>query len=111
MAKSVTQSDLNQVLEEVRNGFKAVGDRFDRLEQSQENIKASVTEVDKRLIAVETKLDGLDKRLSNVETSVQKIPELAEKVGEFKWWKQTVLILSSGTVGAFLARFFNNQNP
>jgi hypothetical protein len=48
--------------------------------------------------------------LSNVETSVQKIPELAEKVGEFKWWKQTVLILSSGTVGAFIAKFFGNQN-
>ena len=85
--------------------------RFDKLEQGQETISTSLIEVDKRLVAVETKIDGLDKRLTNVETSVQKIPELAEKVGEFKWWKQTILILSSGTVGAFIARLMNNQNP
>ena len=110
MAK-VTQSDLERVLKEVQNGFEGIGDRFDKLERGQESIKASVTEIDKRLVAVETKIDGLDTRLKNVETSVQKIPELAEKVGEFKLWKQTILILSSGTVGAFIARLFNNQNP
>ncbi len=111
MSKQVTQSELNQVLEEVRNGFRDMGDRFNQLDNKVENVKTSVVEVDKRLVAVETKVDGLDKRLSNLETSVQKIPELAEKVGEFKWWKQTVLILSSGTIGAFIARIIGSQNP
>ena len=111
MSKQVTKSELNQVLEEVRNGFRDIGDRLNQIDNKVETVKTSVMEVDKRLVAVETKVDGLDKRLSNLETSVQKIPELAEKVGEFKWWKQTVLILSSGTVGAFIARLIGSQNP
>ena len=57
------------------------------------------------------KILGLDKRLSNVEISSQKIPDLAEKVGEFKWWKQAILIVSSGSIGALLGKFFSNQNP
>ena len=61
--------------------------------------------------AVSEKVSGLDKRLSNIEISVQKIPDLSEKIGEFKWWKQTILILSSGSVGAIIAKIFGNQNP
>jgi predicted nucleic acid-binding Zn-ribbon protein len=110
MNNPVTQSELNQLATEIRNGFQAIEIAHEKLEQGQESIKASIFEVDKRLVAVETKIEGLDKRLSNVETSLQKIPELAEKVGEFKWWKQLIIIFSSGTVGAVVAKFLGNQN-
>jgi hypothetical protein len=93
-----------------RIGFYRSAEDTEIIHKAQESIKASIVEVDKRLIVVETKLDGLDKRLSNVETSVQKIPELAEKVGEFKWWKQTIVILTSGSIGALIAKFLGNQN-
>ena len=90
-------------------------DRFSEIAVGQAEIKGEINTLHSEIKAVDEKLsakiDGLDKRLSNVETSVQKIPELAEKVGEFKWWKQAILILSSGAVGGLLTRFFGNQNP
>ena len=132
MSKPVTQSELTQVLGEIRDGFKTVSDRFNKLEVGQAEIKGEMKAIDEKLSgqiqavderltgqiqaidgrltgkiealdvklsgqiqAVDVKLSGkidtldekvsgLDTRLKNVETSVQKIPELAEKVGEFK---------------------------
>jgi hypothetical protein len=59
---------------------------------------------------MKAELNGIEKRLTNVESSVQKIPDLSEKVGELKNWKQvgviviTALISSifTGTIGGFI---------
>ncbi|MEN9567951.1 MAG: hypothetical protein RLZZ69_3147, partial [Cyanobacteriota bacterium] len=76
--------------------FKAVNDSLSQLEKGQVEMKAE--------------LNGIEKRLTNVESSVQKIPDLSEKVGELKNWKQigviviTALISSifTGTIGGFI---------
>jgi len=64
---------------------------------------------------VETKLDNTNQRLSNIETSIQKIPDLAEKVGEFKNWKQVgILLLASifsGTIGSFIGWIARGFKP
>lgn len=89
MSNPVTQSELNQLATEIRNGFS-------KLEVGQAEIKGEIKTLDEKLSgqinALDAKVNGLDKRLSNAETSLQKLPELAEKVGEFKWWKQFILI-------------------
>ena len=64
---------------------------------------------------METKLDNTNQRLSNIETSIQKIPDLAEKVGEFKNWKQVgILLLASifsGTIGSFIGWIARGFKP
>ena len=96
MNNPITQSELTEILGEIREGFKTVNDRLNQLEKGQVEMKAE--------------LKGIDTRLSNVESSVQKIPDLSEKVGELKNWKQigviviTALISAvfTGTIGGFI---------
>lgn len=96
MTKPITQFELAEVLEEIRQGFKAVNDSLSQLEKGQVEMKME--------------LNGIEKRLTNVESSVQKIPDLSEKIGELKNWKQigviviTALISSifTGTIGGFI---------
>jgi uncharacterized protein involved in exopolysaccharide biosynthesis len=105
MTNPITQTELAEVLGEIRQGFKAVNDSLNQLEKSQAEMK--------------TELKGIDKRLTNVESSVQKIPDLSEKVGELKNWKQigviviTALISSifTGTIGGFIGYSIRSLKP
>ena len=76
-----------------------IGDRFNELKLEMSEIKGEIKVINKEI-------EGINRRLSSLETSVQKIPDLAEKVGEFKNWKQIgVLLLASifsGTIGSFI---------
>ena len=44
----------------------------------------------------------MDKRLKDVEASVQKIPELSEKVGELKNWKQIGIVVITALISSVL---------
>ncbi|MGL6339600.1 MAG: hypothetical protein ACRC80_10720 [Waterburya sp.] len=96
MSNPITQSELAELLEEIRQGFKTVNNSLSQLEKGQ--------------VEVKVELNGIEKRLTNVESSVQKIPDLSEKVGELKNWKQigviviTALISSifTGTIGGLI---------
>ena len=50
-------------------------------------------------------LKTIDTRLKNIESSSQKIPDLAEKVGELKNWKQIAIVVFTATVGATIGWF------
>jgi hypothetical protein len=41
-------------------------------------------------------------RMDEWSNSIQKIPDLAEKVGELKNWRQIAVIIITGTVGTIL---------
>ena len=47
-----------------------------------------MSEIKGEIKVINKEIEGVNKRLTNLETSVQKIPDLAEKVGEFNNWKQ-----------------------
>jgi hypothetical protein len=50
-------------------------------------------------------LKTIDVRLKNLESNSQKIPDLAEKVGELKNWKQIAIVIFTATVGASFGWF------
>lgn len=87
-----SSTDLQQLKE-------FLSDRFTELKLEMSDVKGEIKVINKEI-------EGVNKRLSSLEVSVQKIPELAEKVGEFKNWKQIgVLLLASifsGTIGSFI---------
>lgn len=99
MTNFITQSEFTELRTEIRNGFQAIGDRLERLEVGQTEIKASLTDIDKRVAVVESKVDSTEKRLSSFEN---KLPELSEKVGELKNWKQIGLVVITALVSSFL---------
>ncbi len=50
-------------------------------------------------------LKNIDTRLKNLESNSQKIPDLAEKVGELKNWKQIAIVILTATVGGAIGWF------
>ena len=71
MATTTIETDLKEVLAKIDS-------RLERMETTQSELKESI-------IKIET-------TLQTQQPYVQKIPDLAEKVGELKNWKQIGLI-------------------
>lgn len=51
---------------------------------------------------IDAKLDGVSDRLTIIEKAIIKIPDLAEKVGELKYWRQIVIIILTATISGFI---------
>jgi hypothetical protein len=98
---TVTDSDL-QELKDLINGL----DR--KMEVSLGEMKSQLAGIDNRLIRLETKMET---KLDTLEPSIQKIPDLAEKVGELKNWKQIGLTLGGAIIGGIITYLARNPNP
>ncbi len=125
IAMTAQQDKQNNELIEIKT---LISDRFNQLDRKLDENKAELKQdiaqveikLEKQITQVENKLEkqitklegdiktlhaevkGIDKRLSNVESSVTKIPEITEKFGELKNWRQTAFVIIAGVVSAFL---------
>jgi seryl-tRNA synthetase len=108
------QDKQNADFLEIKN---LISDRFNqldhKLDETKTELKQDIVRVENKLEKQITKLEGdiktlhvevkgIDKRLSNVESSMLKIPEITEKFGELKNWRQTAFVIIAGVVSAFL---------
>ncbi|GAC1447839.1 MAG: hypothetical protein NVSMB70_17310 [Chamaesiphon sp.] len=106
---TVTESEIKELKdlivafrEETSSRFTTIETRFASLEGGQQNLQLEMREV-------KTKLNTL-------EPSFNKIPDLAEKVGELKNWKQIGLVfvtavissIFSGTIGGVIGWLIRN---
>lgn len=93
---TVTESDLKELKDLIGAFRDDVNHRFDE-------VKQDLNAIDKRLTVIEN-------RLEDWKPSMSKIPDLAEKVGELKNWKQIGLVfvtavissIFSGTIGGVI---------
>jgi hypothetical protein len=72
---------INQLNLDIKSEFKVVNERLNN--------------IDNRLVAIETRMD-------EQRSSIAKIPDLAEKVGELKNWRQIALIVIAAAVSGVL---------
>jgi chromosome segregation ATPase len=91
-ANSKAIVDLTQ---EMRTGFTNVDTRF--------------TKLDGRIDTLETrvlgKFDTVNARLTNLESNTKAVADLAEKIGEFKNWKQVAFVIFSAVIGGGIGYF------
>ncbi len=93
---TVTESDINELKDLIGAFREDVNGNF-------EEVKKEISGLDKRLAVIEN-------RLEDWKPSMSKIPDLAEKVGELKNWKQIGLVfvtavissIFSGTIGGVI---------
>jgi hypothetical protein len=72
-----------------------------------------------RFTAIENRLTVIETRLDEWRPAMQKIPDLAEKVGELKNWKQIGLVfvtavissIFSGTIGGVIGWLIRSGKP
>ena len=111
---SVKENDNNVNLIELKA---LISDRFTQLDrkldetkselkrdilETKSELKQDLTKLEGDVKAVHVEIKGLEKRLSNVEASVTKIPEITEKFGELKNWRQTAFIIIAGVISSVL---------
>ncbi len=100
--KSELKEDINQVKSELKEDINQVKSELkEDINQVKLELKEDIHNVEKQVIKIESDLEAMDKRLSNVETAIQKIPEITEKFGELKNWRQTAFIIIAAVVGWF----------
>ena len=120
----VNLGDLKQLIIEIKGDIKQIDNRLVNLELGQVRMQEKFNVIDERFKGVETRLDdrfkGIDERFKGIETrlddrfkgietrlddqknALSKIPDLAEKVGELKNWRQIAVIIITGTIGTLL---------
>jgi seryl-tRNA synthetase len=113
--KNVTESDIKELKDLINQRFNDIDKRLMVIEKDVTEVKKEVTEVKKEVTDVKIGQGEIKGKLAGLELNVQKVPDLAEKVGELKNWKQVGLIvitaflssILSGTIGWLLrgARF------
>ena len=110
---TTSNTEIQQLKEFIKDGFnqldRKVDSKFNELDKKIDN---KFNELDKKIDNVEStlkqeisdvrgELKVIDARQKNVETSVQKIPEITEKFGELKNWRQIAFIIIAAVVGWF----------
>ena len=81
---------------------KLIGDRFDQLDGKIEQVIEDIKGIDRRLRDIELNQAETKGRMDEWKNSIQKIPDLAEKVGELKNWRQIAFVVIAAFVSGFL---------
>jgi hypothetical protein len=88
--------------EEVRVGFSELRGDMNSLKQE---LKGEMKVLGQEL---KGEIKVIDNRAINLETTAQKLPDLAEKVGELKNWKQLAIVIFTASVSGAIAWFLRS---
>ncbi len=107
---TVTENDLKR-LEDLINS------RFDGLEKGQKTLDTRLsaieirqTEIKGEIKTLDAKINGVSDRIKIIEGAMGKIPDLAEKVGELKNWRQIVIITITATISGVIGWVIRGGN-
>jgi hypothetical protein len=73
-------------------------------------IKDILTNIQTQIVDLKLSVGKIEATLQTQGPSIQKIPDLAEKVGELKNWKQIGLTIVGGLIGAWITFLLKTQN-
>jgi exonuclease VII large subunit len=92
--KELTQK-IDKLTDTLISNQKIIETRFNDLEKNQirleEKLKGDIQNL-------ETKVNGINTRLDSQDKALQKIPDLAEKIGDLKNWRAIALVVFSGFI-------------
>lgn len=73
-------------------------------------IKDILTNIQTQIVDLKLSVGKIEATLQTQSPSIQKIPDLAEKVGELKNWKQIGLTIFGGLIGAWITFLLKTPN-
>jgi hypothetical protein len=73
-------------------------------------IKDILTNIQTQIVDLKLSVGKIEATLQTQSPSIQKIPDLAEKVGELKNWKQIGLTIVGGLIGAWITFLLKTSN-
>ncbi|MEM7757644.1 MAG: DUF1664 domain-containing protein [Cyanobacteria bacterium P01_A01_bin.40] len=100
--KEFIKDNFNELDKKIDNKFneldKKIDNKFNELDKKIDNVKS---ELKQEIADVRGDIKVVDAKQKNIETSIQKIPEITEKFGELKNWRQIAFIIIAAVVGWF----------
>jgi ABC-type transporter Mla subunit MlaD len=91
---------------------KAIADLAASVGGLREEMRVGFADLRGQINNVETKLEGqiavCNTKLASLESTAQKLPDLAEKVGELKNWKQLAIVIFTASVSGAIAWFLRS---
>jgi predicted RNase H-like nuclease (RuvC/YqgF family) len=87
---------------------KAISDLTVSVSGLREEMRVGFANMETRLADVRGDIKVLDNRLGNLESTAQRLPDLAEKVGELKNWKQLAIVVFTASVSGAIAWFLRS---
>jgi len=73
-------------------------------------IKDILTNIQTQIVDLKLSVGKIEATPQTQSPSIQKIPDLAEKVGELKNWKQIGLTIVGGLIGAWITFLLKTPN-
>jgi ABC-type transporter Mla subunit MlaD len=108
---TMTQA-TDQDIRELKTAIDALGKGTEANTKAIADLTASVSGLREEMRVGFADLRGdikvLDNRLGNLESTAQKLPDLAEKVGELKNYKQIAIVVFTASVSSGIAWFLRS---
>ncbi len=109
MTNPVIQTDLAEVLGEIKQELKGIGERLGHLEVGQAELKAKADGIEKQF---KVKVDGIEKEVTELKESVKEI----KKSQTSQIWALIVAVFVAviGLIGTLIVgfvKFFSFTNP
>jgi 16S rRNA C1402 N4-methylase RsmH len=94
--------------QDIRELKTAIADLTASVSGLREEMRVGFSNVETRFADVRGDIKLLDNRLGNLESTAQKLPDLAEKVGELKNWKQIAIVIFTASASGAIAWFLRS---
>lgn len=99
---TVTENDLKRLEDLINNRFDRLEEGIKALERKQTTLEEGQKALEKGQIEIKERLAVIETRQEDWKPSIDKISDLAEKVGELKNWRQIVIITITASISGFV---------
>ena len=99
----VTQDNLQEIKELIKAQNQTIGRLEQKFEEKTDKLAEKIGDLEKGQIKLEAKLEAW-------KPSIDKIPDLTEKIGELKNWRSIALIIISGVITTLFWFFLEMGN-
>jgi DNA-binding transcriptional MerR regulator len=99
---AVTESDLKEIKDLINAMNARLTGIETELKQVEQKLGSKIDSVGKRLDDLEKRSIAIETRIETWKPAIDKIPDLAEKFGELKNWRQIAFVLLTASIGGLV---------
>ena len=104
---TVTDNDL----QELKDLIKAQSSQISTIQSQFTSMQSQFTDFQTQITDVKISVGKVESTLQAQQLYLQKMPDLVEKIGELKNWKQIGLTLSGALLGVLITYLAKSSNP
>ncbi len=108
---TITESDIKNLTDLINRRFDEIKTDVNALKTDVNELKTNGVKMSEQIKNLEIGQGEIKGKLAALALHSQKIPDLAEKVGELKNWKQIGLTLIGATIGSVITYLVKTPNP